>query len=117
MGRHVIPVSPNSLYAYLQVIVARPPRARAIETNAREIQARLDAGSGGDLDKLRDAVDVRRQPPGNARKQVRGRPSGRSVAWQDKLEGIEQRARPARLPGIGPEAPRRRRDSSIAVVD
>jgi len=99
MGRRVIPVSPNSFYAYLQVIVLGL-RGLQIEKDAREIQARL-ARLRGDVDKFRDAFDVVGKHLTNARNKY-----DESAAALDrveaKLEGIEGMRDQPVLPGLGP---------------
>jgi len=98
MGRHVIPVSPNSLYAYLQVIVLGL-RGLQIEKDAREIQARLGR-LRGDIDKFRDVFDVVGKHLGNARNKY----DDAAVALdrvEAKLEGIEAARDQPTLPGIG----------------
>src|SRR5262245_49188188 len=98
MGRHVIPVSPNSLYAYLQVIVLGL-RGLAIEKDAREIQARLTR-LRGDIDKFRDSFDVVGKHLTNARNKYDEAAAGLDRV-EAKIEGIEgSRDQPA-LPGIG----------------
>jgi len=98
MGRHVIPVSPNSLYAYLQVIVLGL-RGLAIEKDAREIQARLTR-LRGDIDKFRDSFAVVGKHLTNARNKYDEAAAGLDRV-EAKLEGIEGiREQPA-LPGIG----------------
>ena len=99
MGRRVIPVSPNSFYAYLQVIVLGL-RGLQIEKDAREIQGRL-ARLRGDVDKFRDAFDVVGKHLTNARNKY-----DESAAALDrieaKLEGIEGTRDQPVLPGLGP---------------
>jgi len=98
-GRHVIPVSPNSFYAYLQVIVLGL-RGLEIERDAREIQGRL-ARLRGDLDRFRDAFDVVGKHLTNARNKYDDAVAalGRVEA---KLEGIETARDQPALPGLGP---------------
>ena len=99
MGRRVIPVSPNSFYAYLQVIVLGL-RGLQIEQGAREIQSRL-ARLRGDVDKFRDAFDVIGKHLTNARNKYdeAGAALDRVEA---KLEGIEMARDQPALPGLGP---------------
>jgi DNA recombination protein RmuC len=97
MGRHVIPVSPNSLYAYLQVIVLGL-RGLAIERDAREIQARLGR-LRGDVDKFRDAFEVMGKHLGNARNKYDDAAAALDRV-EAKLEGIEAARDQPRLPGI-----------------
>ena len=97
-SRRVIPVSPNSLYAYLQVIVLGL-RGLAIERSAQEIQERLTR-LGGDLDKFREAFDVVGRHLTNARNKYdeAGAALNRVEA---KLEGIEKPGGQRSLPGVG----------------
>ncbi len=95
-SRHVVPVSPNSFYAYLQVIVLGL-RGLSIEANAREIQndlIRLD----GDLEKIMDHFVKLGGHLGNAQKQFADaeRDLGR---FEAKLEAIERKGEQAALPG------------------
>ncbi len=99
LGRHVIPVSPNSLYAYLSVIVLGL-RGLRIERDAREIQARL-IRLRGDLAKFREAFDVIGRHLTNARNKYDEAAAGLTRV-EAKLEGIEgQEGQPA-LPGVEP---------------
>ena len=98
MGRRVIPVSPNSFYAYLQVIVLGL-RGLAIEKDAREIQARLSR-LRGDVDKFRDAFDVVGKHLGNARNKYDEAASALDRV-EAKLEGIEMARDQPALPGLG----------------
>ena len=86
VGRQVIPVSPNSFYAYLQVIVLGL-RGLRIERDAREIQTRL-ARLRGDLEKFREPFDVIGKHLTNARNKYdeAGAALGRVEA---KLDGVE----------------------------
>lgn len=67
LSRRVVPVSPNSIFAYLQVIVLGLKGLR-IEANARRIQEDL-ARLGGDLAKLRGPLATLGRHLGNAQKQ------------------------------------------------
>jgi DNA recombination protein RmuC len=99
MGRRVIPVSPNSFYAYLQVIVLGL-RGLQIEQDAREIQRRLDR-LRGDLDKFRDAFDVIGKHLTNARNKYDDAKAALDRV-EAKLEGIEAARDQPALPGLGP---------------
>lgn len=67
LQRRVVPVSPNSIFAYLQVIVLGL-RGLRIEANARQIEEDL-ARLGGDLGKLRTPLATLGRHLGNAQKQ------------------------------------------------
>jgi DNA recombination protein RmuC len=67
LSRRVVPVSPNSIFAYLQVIVLGLKGLR-IEANARRIQEDL-ARLGGDVAKLRQPLATLGRHLGNAQKQ------------------------------------------------
>src|ERR671923_314783 len=67
LSRRVVPVSPNSIFAYLQVIVLGLKGLR-IEANARRIQEDL-ARLGGDVAKLRQPLVTLGRHLGNAQKQ------------------------------------------------
>src|SRR5438876_1343837 len=67
LSRRVVPVSPNSIFAYLQVIVLGL-RGLRIEANARRIQEDL-ARLGGDAAKLRGPLATLGRHLGNAQKQ------------------------------------------------
>lgn len=88
LSRRVVPVSPNSFYAYLQVIVLGLKGLR-IEANAREIQSDL-ARLGGDLEKVREHMQKLGAHLGNAQKQFADaeRDLGR---FEAKLEAIERK--------------------------
>jgi DNA recombination protein RmuC len=98
IGRHVIPVSPNSFYAYLQVIVLGL-RGLQIEQDAREIQGRLGR-LRGDVDKFRDAFDVIGKHLTNARNKY-DEASAALDRVEAKLEGIEVARDQPTLPGLG----------------
>jgi DNA recombination protein RmuC len=97
-SRHVIPVSPNSFYAYLQVIVLGL-RGLQIEQDAREIQGRL-ARLRGDLDRFRDAFDVMGKHLTNARNKYDDATAALDRV-EAKLEGIEAARDQPALPGLG----------------
>jgi DNA recombination protein RmuC len=67
LSRRVVPVSPNSIFAYLQVVVLGL-RGLRIEANARQIEEDL-ARLGGDLGKLRAPLATLGRHLGNAQKQ------------------------------------------------
>jgi DNA recombination protein RmuC len=88
LDRRVVPVSPNSFYAYLQVIVLGL-RGLRIEANAREIQSDLGR-LGGDLDRVRDHLQKLGGHLGNAQKQFVD--AARAMdRFQTKLEAIERK--------------------------
>src|SRR2546428_10148484 len=97
-SKRVIPVSPNSLYAYLRVIVLGL-RGLQIERSAQEIQERLTR-LGGDLDKFREAFDVVGRHLTNARNKY-DEAGAALKPVEAKLEGMEKPGRQARLPGVG----------------
>jgi DNA recombination protein RmuC len=98
LSRRVVPVSPNSLYAYLQVIVLGL-RGLRIERDARDIQARL-LGLRADLERFRDAFEVVGKHLTNARNK-----HDEAAAALDRVEGkllgMESREQPS-LPGLAP---------------
>lgn len=97
-SKRVIPVSPNSLYAYLRVIVLGL-KGLQIERSAQEIQERLTR-LGGDLDKFREAFDVVGRHLTNARNKY-DEAAGALNRVEAKLEGIDKGGQAA-LPGVGP---------------
>jgi DNA recombination protein RmuC len=104
LSRRVIPVSPNTLYAYLQVIILGL-RGLRIEANAREIQSDLGRLSG-DLAKIRDPLDKLGTHLGNAQKQFEQtrREMERFDARLDAIgrKGVQAGPAPqAVLPGTG----------------
>jgi DNA recombination protein RmuC len=103
LSRRVIPVSPNTLYAYLQVIILGL-RGLRIEANAREIQSDLGRLTG-DLAKLRDPLDKLGTHLGNAQKQFEQtrREMERFDARLDAIgrKGVQEGPAQAALPGTG----------------
>jgi len=97
LGRRVIPVSPNSLYAYLRVIVLGL-RGLQIERNALEIQARLTR-LRGDLDRFREAFEVTGKHLTNAKNKYE-EAAGALARFEAKLEGVEGRGEQPALPGL-----------------
>jgi DNA recombination protein RmuC len=97
-SKRVIPVSPNSLYAYLQVIVLGL-KGLQIERSAQEIQERLSR-LGGDLEKFRDAFDLVGRHLTNARNKYDEAGSALNRV-EAKLEGIEKPHDQRSLPGVG----------------
>ncbi|OGK81235.1 MAG: hypothetical protein A2X52_15850 [Candidatus Rokubacteria bacterium GWC2_70_16] len=95
LGRRVIPVSPNSLYAYLQVIVLGL-RGLRIEANAREIQNDL-IRLGGDIERVREHMQKLGGHLGNAQKQF-GDAERDLSRFEAKLEAIERKGEQAGLP-------------------
>jgi len=97
LGRRVVPVSPNSLYAYLQVIVLGL-RGLRIEANARAIQNDL-ARLSGDLDKVREHFAKLGAHLKNAQAQFTDAERD-LIRFEDKLDAIERRGGQAELPGL-----------------
>lgn len=95
-SRHVIPVSPNSFYAYLRVIVLGL-RGLHIERDAREIQARL-IRLRGELEKFREAFEILGKHLTNARSKYEDAATALNRV-DVKLEGIEGKDRQPTLPG------------------
>jgi DNA recombination protein RmuC len=88
LSRRVIPVSPNSMYAYLQVIILGL-RGLRIEANAREIQGDLIRLSD-DMEKVREHMSKVGGHLGNAQKQFDE--AQRDLdRFEDKLESIERK--------------------------
>jgi DNA recombination protein RmuC len=98
LGRRVIPVSPNTFYAYLKVIVLGL-RGLRIERDAQEIQARLGR-LRGDLDRFRETFDVVGKHLTNARNKYDEAAAGLG-RLEAKLEGIERHGEQDSLPGLG----------------
>jgi DNA recombination protein RmuC len=99
LSRRVIPVSPNSLFAYLQVIVLGL-RGLEIEGNARDIQNDL-MRLGGDLGRVRDHMGKLGSHLGNAQKQFDD--AQRDLArFEAKLEEVERKGDRTALPDARP---------------
>ncbi|MFQ5988516.1 MAG: DNA recombination protein RmuC [Candidatus Methylomirabilales bacterium] len=96
IGRRVIPVSPNSFYAYLRVIVLGL-RGLQIERDAREIQARL-IRLRGDFEKFREAFEVLGKHLTHARSKYEDAVSALNRV-EAKLEGVEGKDPQPALPG------------------
>ena len=89
LGRSVVPVSPNSFYAYLQVI-ALGLKGLRIEESAREIRDKLERLQG-DVAKVRDAFDVLGTHLENAQKKY-GEADKRLSGFENRLEGVSERS-------------------------
>ena len=99
LSRRVVPVSPNSIFAYLQVIVLGLKGLR-IEANARRIQEDL-ARLGGDVAKLRQPLATLGRHLGNAQKQYDD-----AQRELDKLETkLDEIARKGGDPALGAAEP------------
>jgi DNA recombination protein RmuC len=97
LSRRVVPVSPNSLYAYLQVIVLGL-RGFEIEAHARAIQDDLGR-LGGDLGRVREHMGKLGSHLGNAQKQFED--AQRDLdRFEAKLEEVERKGDR----GVRPEA-------------
>ncbi len=97
-ARKVIPVSPNSFYAYLQVIVLGL-RGLRIEANAQEIQNDL-LRLAGDLEKVKDHFVKLGQHLANAQKQFSDAERDLS-RFETKLEAVERKGERSALPEPG----------------
>jgi DNA recombination protein RmuC len=88
LAKRVVPVSPNSFYAYLQVIILGL-RGLRIEANAQEILNDL-ARLAGDLDKVREPLRTLGKHLGNAQGQFTE--AERALdRFGTKLEAIERK--------------------------
>jgi len=96
LGRRVIPVSPNSFYAYLQTILLGLKGLR-IERNAAEIMALLGRLQG-DLAKFRAEFDVVGRHLTNARNKY-DEAAAALARFETKLEGLEGKGEQLELPG------------------
>lgn len=96
LSRRVIPVSPNSFYAYLQVILLGLKGLR-VEQNAREILATLGRLQG-DLGRFREHFDTLGKHITNA-KNKHDEAATALARFETKLEAVEGRGQPP-LPGL-----------------
>ncbi len=97
LSRRVIPVSPNSFYAYLQVILLGLKGLR-IEQNAREILAVLGRLQG-DLGRFQEHFDTLGKHITNAKNKY-DEAATALARFETKLEAIEGKGQPP-LPGVG----------------
>jgi DNA recombination protein RmuC len=97
LSRRVIPVSPNSFYAYLQVIVMGL-RGLRVEQNAREIVGAL-ARVQGDLGRFREHFDVLGKHLTNA-KNKHDEAISALTRVEAKLEDVTGRGAQGALPGV-----------------
>jgi DNA recombination protein RmuC len=98
LSRRVIPVSPNSFYAYLQVILLGLKGLR-IEQNARDILATLGRLSG-DLARFREHFDTLGKHVTNAKNKYEDAATA-LARFETKLESVEGRGVQPTLPGVG----------------
>jgi DNA recombination protein RmuC len=97
LSRRVIPVSPNSFYAYLQVILLGLKGLR-IEQNAREILSALGR-LHGDLGRFREHFDTLGKHITNAKNKY-DEATTALARFETKLEHVEGRAPQPPLPGV-----------------
>jgi DNA recombination protein RmuC len=98
LSRRVVPVSPNSFHAYLQVILLGL-RGLRIEQNAREILGVLGRLSG-DLARFREQFDTLGRHLGNARNKYE-EAGGLLTRFEAKVEDVAGRGEQPALPGVG----------------
>jgi DNA recombination protein RmuC len=101
LGRHVIPVSPTSFYAYLQSILLGL-RGLRIEQRAREITGHL-ARLQGDFEKFEECFDTLSKHLKNAQNAF-DRADGLRKKFGAKLEASAQLGVPERIEELGPGA-------------
>jgi DNA recombination protein RmuC len=97
LSRRVIPVSPNSFYAYLHVILLGLKGLR-VEQNAREILAALGRLSG-DLGRFREHFDTLGRHITNAKNKY-DEATTALARFETKLENVEGRGPQPPLPGV-----------------
>jgi DNA recombination protein RmuC len=102
LGRHVIPVSPTSFYAYLQSILLGL-RGLRIEQRAREITGYL-ARLQGDFEKFQECFDTLGKHLKNAQNAF-DRADGLRKKFEAKLEASAQLGAGERTEELGPGAP------------
>mgnify|MGYP003877617531 CR=1 FL=1 len=100
LEKRVIPVSPNTFYAYLHTILLGLKGLR-IEQNAREILAALSR-LRGDLERFQDHFDVLGRHLTNAKNKY-DEASSALERFRGKLDGIESQGDPLTLPEASPE--------------
>jgi DNA recombination protein RmuC len=89
LDKKVVPVSPNSFYAYLQVI-ALGLRGLQIEKSAKDILNTLGR-LAGDMTKVRDTFDVVGTHLDNARKKY-DEADKRLTNFEDRLSNVAEHA-------------------------
>jgi DNA recombination protein RmuC len=97
LSRRVVPVSPNSFYAYLQVILLGL-RGLRIEQNAREILGMLTR-LRGDAERFRDAFDTLGRHLTNARNKY-DEATTTLARFEAKLDDAIGRGEQPALPGV-----------------
>lgn len=97
LDRKVVPVSPNSFYAYLQVI-ALGLRGLVIERRAQEIVDTLSRLQG-DMGRVREVFDVLGTHLDNARKKY-DEADKRLSSFEGKLEGVAEHSLPGPQPPV-----------------
>jgi DNA recombination protein RmuC len=99
LGRRVVPVSPNSFYAYLQVILLGL-RGLRIEENAREILGVLGRLQN-DAARLREHFDTLGRHITNAKNKY-DETTTSLARLEGKIEDVAGRGGQPALPGVGP---------------
>ncbi len=97
LSRRVVPVSPNSFYAYLQVILLGLKGLR-IEQNARDILATLGRLSG-DLTRFREQFETLGKHVTNAKNKYDDAATA-LARFEAKLESVEGQGFQPSLPGV-----------------